>query len=419
MQGAFSGVGTNWANVLNPGPDEETLTEQRRKISEAEADFIARGRRAAADGGPPPVRNPDETPVPHAPSTCFSLKEKQYFVIQFPPDTPLRNGIWGHYLVPYKIVGGRGRPFTGDQLSSPNAVPDNAPGKVQGDPKPEPDPNHCKPKVHYITPTLGKYYEIGIDTLRKRLQSAESADLAFARRMEGMGNVMRNTVWACIDPDFNPGDRQGVLDQFLHKYLDRFYTRLEPGNSPDTRDVIEEGLHKHKEFCVAWTQKHYHTLTPNVTAPAEALASDFYPFLEQMFPPDAHLTRAELARLLMRHEEFAPDFASCLHYFTANLEQTRGGRNASYKQMSQTSNLKVISYNRLGNMLGAKKNLIDTFLQTFKSPESVWLDVLLVDWYSILGQIPHVHRYFDDDAAIHEPRSRASAVVPPWRVARG
>lgn len=418
MQGAFSEAGTNWAAVLNPGPDEESQTQQRRNVSEAEANFIARTRRALAQGTALPERDQNSQPVPHAPSTRFSLNSIQYFVIPNPPDIPLRKGLWGHYLSPYKIINGCAQPFTGSALPTRAEVPRDAPGNVTGDPKPRPDPTHCKQGVHYVCPSQVKYYEIGIDVLRDILQKAEDSDLAFARRMEGMGAVTRNTVWACIDPDFNPSDRQGVLDQFMHKYLDRFYTRLEPGNNPDTRDVVQEGLHKHKEFCIAWTQKHYQTLTPHVTAPAEALASDFYPFLEHMFLPGARLTRTELARLLMRHEEFAPDFASCLHYFTANLEQTRGGRNASYKQMSQTSNLKVLSYNRLGNMLGAKKNLIDAFLQQFKDPAFLWQDPLLIDWYSVLGQIPHVHRYFDDEAAVHEPRSRAAAVVPPWRVAR-
>jgi hypothetical protein len=288
-----------------------------------------------------------------------------------------------------------------------------------------PSPDYCIEGVHYICAAATEdgspsFYEIGVETLRAALEQAEALDLAFARRMEGMGNVARTVVWDCLDPDYDPGDRQAVVDQFMHKYMERFYIRLEPGNVPDVRDVAEEALHKHKTFCKAWTQKHYKTLTPAVTAPAETLAAEFFPFLEPYFAKKNALTRAELARILMRHEDFSTDFATCLHFYTTSLEQSRGGRNASYKQMTHVSNARAWSYTKMGNMLGAKQDVLLRLFRMLRDPAHYWLHPTIVDWHGIMGQIPQVHKYFDDEAAQSgpAPRMQNGGIVPPWRFAR-
>ena len=278
--------------------------------------------------------------------------------------------------------------------------------------------------MHFVCadPENSLYYEIGVDRLRATLEEAEALDLAFARRMEGLANVNKSVMWDCLDPDYDASDREGLMEQFMSKYLERFYSRLEPGNIPDVRSLTEEALHKHKAFCKAWTQKHYKTLTPTVTAPAETLVNEFYPYLESIFPRNHRLARAELARVLMRHEEFSADFATCLHYYTTSLEQGRAGRNASYKQMSQISTARAMSYTRMGNVLSDKMNVLTQLFRGMqRDPTDRWLHPLLIDWHSIMGQIPQVHRYFDDDAAQHAGAPRVQpggGQIPPWRITR-
>ena len=342
---------------------------------------------------------------------------------------PPRQGVWGHYLVSYQEEtrgGGRvARPYReATRLNPPQPVPENGPGAAEGDPKPVPDPHYCKPGTHYVCANFRQnpYYEIGVDRLRLALEKAEGMDLAFARRMEGLANVGKSVVWDCLDPDYDASDRQGVMEQFMSKYLDRFYTRMEPGNTPDVRSLAEEALHKHKVFCKAWTQKHYKTLTPAVTAPAETLVSEFFPYLESTFPKNHRLTRQELARVLMRHEEFSADFATCLHFYTTSLEQGRAGRNASYKQMSQISTARAMSYTRMGNVLSDKMSVLTQFFRGLQSdPFECLFHPLMIDWHAIMGQIPQVHKYFDDDAAQQGGAPRVQpggGQIPPWRMTR-
>ena len=361
MQGAFPGpaaaTGSDWNAILDPGPDEEAVQAQRERHAEFNLNQVREMRAAQARGAPvPALAHEDDTPAPTAPSSRFQLKDKTFFIVRDPPNLAMRDGIWGHYLVSYEQFEGPdedgnnatlARPYRQPaELPRPCEVPHGAPGTIEGDPKPWPSHLYCQEGVHYVCASPGDgehppaYYEIGVQTLRAALEQAEALDLAFAQRMEGLGNVARAAVWDCLDPDYDPGDRRAVVEQFMSSYLERFYTRLEPGNVPDVRAVSEEALHKHRAFCKAWTQKHYKTLMPAVTAPAEALAGEFYPYLQDQMPrlgPDrqGRLTRAELARLLTRHDDFASDFATCLHHYATNLGQSRGGRNASYKQMTQ------------------------------------------------------------------------------------
>jgi hypothetical protein len=291
-----------------------------------------------------------------------------------------------------------------------------------GDSQPRPNLHYCKEGRDFITADPDLFWEIGASTLRRCLERAESLDFAFAKRMQGFGNVTQSVVWDCLDPDYDPSDRKEVMDQFMSKYLNRFYTRVDAGsNEPDAMVLSEEALHKHKVFCQAWTKKHYRCLTPAVTAPAEALAGEFYDDMVAMCDPGARPTRMQLARLFMRHQDIAPEFASCLHYFMTNLEQSRGGRNASYKQMSSINSSKAWSYNRLGNLLGEQGAPLARIIRGLAHDQ---FDIHAVDWYSVLGQMPEVHRYFDDTqtsataSAGATARRAAQGQVPPWRVGR-
>lgn len=285
-----------------------------------------------------------------------------------------------------------------------------------------PNLSYCLENRDFITANPQKFCEIGTFAIRDSLEKAEAMDLEFAKRMEGFGNVSLSVVWNCLDPDFDPSDRAAVMNQFMTKYLDRFYNHVDPGsNDPDVALMSDEVLRKHKAFCQAWTKKHYRAITPSITAPAEALAGEFYDYMRPSFPANYKLTRMELARVFMRHPDIAPEFASCLHYFMTSIEQTRGGRNASYKQMSAINSSKALSYNRLGNMLSAHGVVLAEVFRSLGNEHDFRFNPLIVDWYGILGQMPQVHRYFEDTSSgpssrsIKKMKRSAQGQVPPWR----
>lgn len=231
--------------------------------------------------------------------------------------------------------------------------------------------------------------------------------------------------WDCLDPDYDPSDRPAVMDQFMAKYLGRFYDGIDPEGGPATNLVADEALRKHKAFCQAWVKKHYKTLTPAVTAPAEALASEFYPYIEAWFPPNFKLTHMEFARVLMRFEPTAAEFATCLHFYGTSLEQARGGRNASYKQMTTVSTYRAVSHKRFGDLLAIKmQELRDTFALLGSHKHSQLFHPLVVDWHAILGQMPQTHRFFQNDSLVQgllqttRRNGADSAHVPPWRTLR-
>jgi hypothetical protein len=425
MQGVFENqLSSNyWSAALDPGVDEETQEEvreqqaMRRRTQEAAA---ARAAAAAPPGAAAPAP-PPPLPVPIAPPLRIHVKRREFFVVKALGSAAPRRGRQGHYTVAYQVdaATGKARPFKSSQAAptaGPPATPRNAP-------TPEPDMAWCKEGRDFVLPS--DYWEVGLQHLQRVLEEAEESDLAFARRMEGFGNVNPSVVWNCLDPDFDPTDREAVMAQFMSKYMEKFYSRLDGGNIPSVEAVSAEALHKHKVFCKAWAEKHYRTLTPVVTAPAEALAGEFHAALVRKMPDSITLrpTRLELARVLMRHDEFAPEFASALHYYMANLEQTRGGRNANYKQIRMMSAARVTSYQSLGKMLAEKQGVLLQVLADIGASEAThYLHPLTVDWYAILGQAPPVHRYFEDASPYQglseARRATAEGRVPPWRFGR-
>lgn len=417
MQGNFS----QWRDRLDPGLDDD---DQRRVRDEElrrarERDILAiRDGDGAADGHAPPL--PIQVTKPVAPPLCLRIKRQTVYVVRG-GSFALRRGRLGHYRVTYKVEGGKARPFRDD-----GRVPRADTGPQDGDPEqPPPDMRWCVRGVDFVVPADG-YWEIGLARLQRVLEEAEALDLAFARRMEGLANVAPSVVWGCLDPDYDPSDREAVVSQFMTKYLEKFYSRLEAGSEPTVEAVSAEALHKHKAFCKAWSEKHYRGLTPAVTAPAEALAGEFYAHLEPTMtrtPQSVRLTRAELARLLMRHDDFAAEFASALHYYTANLEQTRAGRNANYKQIRMMAAARVTSYASLGALLADKQEALTSALTEASANQAAsMLHPLTVDWYDILGQAPPVHRYFEDQTPYNGlseiRRVTADGRVPPWRFGR-
>lgn len=432
MQGAFP-VGADWSAALDPGNDALVERQVRSDLLEKELARIAQLRNP---GVPPPAPNPLKTYVlgPFPRTTHFRLNGTQYYVLKDIWRTErARPGTLGHYLVTTVVdelpvaAGGTSpysRPFLHPVVVT-NQIPVvvGAPGTTPGDARAPPNQQYCLPGRDYTVANAhqtGAYWEIGLTTLTESLEAGEALDLAFARRLEGLGNVAAQVCWDCLDPDYDPSDRPLVRDQFLARYLAKFYDANEPNDfGPRAEDVADEAVDKHRALCQAWAKKHYRTLTPYVTAPAEALASDFYRYIDQPLPEESRLSRAELARLLMRHPETATEFARCLHNYSVGLEQARGGRNASYKQMSATSAARAASYKRMGDLLGEKMIALRNFLATLDDPHERRFHAYIVDWYAILGQMPQVHKYFDGSAGMYRPKraanARANDHVPPWK----
>jgi hypothetical protein len=423
MQGVF------WPSVLDPGIDDDdqrvVRDEELRRARERDIARLRDGEgRADGQDGPPAI----VVTKPIAPPLRLRIKKETVYVVRG-GDFELRRGKWGHYRVTYKIVdGGKARPFRDEGLAEHAEKPmeEGYPGNVEGDTQPRPDMKWCVKGRDFVVPD-GRYWEVGLACLQRVLEEAEALDLAFARRMEGLANVAPSVVWGCLDPDYDPSDREAVVAQFMTKYLEKFYSRLDAGSEPTIEAVSAEALHKHKAFCKAWSEKHYRGLTPAVTAPAEALAGEFYAHLEPRMTArpgtTVRLTRAELARLLMRHDDFAAEFASALHYYTANLEQTRAGRNANYKQIRMMAAARVTSYASLGTLLADREEALTKALKaTCESQAASMLHPLTVDWYDVLGQAPPVHRYFEDPTPYQGlsdmRRATAEGRVPPWRFGR-
>lgn len=440
MQGVFApsrpvaGLGTDWGAVLDPGIDE---TAERARREQEALRRRTREIQAARAGAQAPPRPPPIQII--SPPVRFTIKGRMYYVLRDEPDAGPRVGEKGHYLVPVTVDTGSGKasPFpppsppdaaaADDGGAPPPAAPPAPPPPraPNGAPRsPPPDTLTCQEGRDYVC-SDGGYWEVGLRHLQRMLEEAEALDLAFARRIEGLSNVAPTVVWDCIDPEYDVSDREAVLGQFMTKYLEKFYGGLNGGTTPDVAAISAEAVHKHKEFCKAWTARHYRTLTPAVTAPAESLASEFYLHLLPGTGREGavRLTRMELARILMRHDEFAPEFASALHYFTTNLEQTRGARNANYKQMRMMSAARVTSYASLGRLLASKEPALRAVLRTVMADETArQLHVLTVDWHAILGQVPPVHRHFEDTTpwtGLSEARrAAAEGRVPPWRFGR-
>ena len=424
MQGSFP-AGADWANALRPGNDERVERLVRSDVVERQLHDMA--LRVAGPRPPALAASLDYISGPFPPTTRFKAAGVTYYILRNGCDNErARVGIFGHYLVTMVVIRPRllevCRPFI-NAVKLPVAIQRlaDAPGMVAGDNRVQPGKWYCTPGIEYTTPTLAPYNEIGLNVLAEALEEAEALDMGFARRMEGLGNVAAQVCWECIDPDYDPSDRPAVRDQFLTKYLDRFYQGQDPEDGPSAEDVTEEAMQKHKAFCQAWAKKHYRTLTPAVTAPAEALASEFYKYLEDRMPSANRPSRMELARILMRHPDTATDFATCLHFYSTGLEQARGGRNASYKQMSAVSSARATSYKRMGDLLGAKMPVLSAYFQTLgDDTHNRTFDKYIVDWYAILGQMPQVHRYFDSQSlmpGVKRGRRNPDAAdhVPPWK----
>ena len=221
MQGAFPVLGADWNAALDPGPDDAAQRQQRSDAIDRQLRELTRLRDGAAPAALP--ANPLGYVKVFPPTPSFSVDRKTFYILKemTVQDEQARPGQWGQYLVTtvdITAMPGFARPID-VKIEIPPAqryTPPASPGTSLGDTRLKPDSRFCILYAHYIVPTAqASYYEIGLNTLKNTLETAEALDLAFARRMEGLGNVAPQVCWDCLDPDYDPSDRPAVMDQFM------------------------------------------------------------------------------------------------------------------------------------------------------------------------------------------------------------
>jgi hypothetical protein len=290
------------------------------------------------------------------------------------------------------------------------------------DPSLPPNIDVCKEGVHFIACSSPidpkpKYYEVGSDYLKNAVERGEALDFAFAKRMQGLLGTGQDAVWACLDPDFNPADRPAVLERFMGSYTAGFYKGVTWEDQQDPRAVATEALQQHKAMCQEWVHKHYKTLTPLVTAAAEALVSDFYQSVRPRMRVGWVLSVPQYARLLMRHPELSQYFAVCLQSYMTSLDQARPGRNASYKVMNSATVARFQSFKQFVKELESRSTELNALYSLFAALEQFHFHPYLVDWYEIAGQLPEAHRYFvrpQDNMLLKRMRNAQGEMRAPW-----
>lgn len=204
MQGTF--VGADWDSALDPGPDDEAQQQQRSDAIERELEHLTRIR----NNNPlPPPQDPLRYTQVFPPTAHFTLQGYLFYILNshLLENEYAQAGEYGHYLVTMTDI--VAKPHYARPIHVKQELPQNrqfsyqtAPGMQHGDDRYRPDPRFCVSSVHYILPNPPGfppvYYEIGLQRLKNSLEQAEALDLAFARRMEGLGNVASQVCQWCL-----------------------------------------------------------------------------------------------------------------------------------------------------------------------------------------------------------------------------
>lgn len=291
------------------------------------------------------------------------------------------------------------------------------------DPNMVPDVDYCREGVHFISANSplddpSPYYEIGHDNLKEVLQEAEELDYEFAKRIQGLVGASQDFTWACLDPDFVPSDRALLLSEFTKTFTGDFLSSAKGDANP--RSVATEQLQQHRAFSQEWVRKHYKNLTPAVTSPAEALVMEFYPQLTKRMPAQGKLTPAQLSRYFMRHPKFSPAFAHVLQYYMQHLDNGRGGRNPSYKQVTQTGVMRALQFRTFVEHLERERQLMAVLYLFNQNHLQHLSNPYLVDWHYVVGKLPEVHRHYprSGEVFLGGGKRRWEAGEPPWLYTR-
>jgi hypothetical protein len=293
------------------------------------------------------------------------------------------------------------------------SITDN--GLEDQDPHYLPDTKYAQENVDYIRALHNNtpFYEIGREHLTESLKQAEELDYEFSKKIQGLTGSSSEYIWSCLDPDFEPMDRNKLLSVYLENYSKEFSRSSK--SDPDFRAVARHEIQQHKAFCEEWVRKHYKTLTPNVTATAELVVAEIYPYIKHRMKKDFVLTIPQLSRVLMRHPTFSTQFAICLQNYMQNIENTRAGRNPSYKQITTVQISKALAFKTFVNYFESNKNVINEVFEKTSSLNGYFFDVYVIDWHYIIGKLPDVHKHYK---RLKLNTERDDTDKPPWMIAK-
>jgi len=204
--------------------------------------------------------------------------------------------------------------------------------------------------------------------------------------------VLPHIVWACLDPDYYSKDRQKLLDAFLRaKGVPKLQKIMEDeDNIYDCAQSAHEILQMHKTFSREWIRKHYKYLTPYITSACTMLiekCKNAIPYQKIM----NKYSPLVVARIIWRNQRLRTLMLDALYWQITNLENTKGGRNPSYKQMSSTTSSYTQAYYAFYRQpQGFSWGSIDVNQQ---EPYCL-MTPLVIDWYKIIGQLPEIHKQY-------------------------
>ena len=133
-------------------------------------------------------------------------------------------------------------------------------------------------------------------------------------------------------------------------------------------------------------------------------------------PEGWRLSVSQFSRLLMRHPELSHHFAVCLQSYMTSVDQSRPGRNASYKVMNVAAVARFQSFKRFVGELERLGGELQAFYERIRSVREYCFHEWTVDWYGIAGQLPEVHRYFErpQDNMMLKRRRAGQGGKAPW-----
>ena len=162
--------------------------------------------------------------------------------------------------------------------------------------------------------------------------------------------------------------------------------------------------------------KHYKSLTPAITSAADALVSEFYQTVVKRMSGPWILSVSQFSRLMMRHPSLSHHFAVCLQSYMTSVDQSRPGRNSSYKVMNVAALARFQSFKRFTMELERRNDELRVFYALIHNVKDFCFHEWTVDWYDIAGQLPEVHRFFErpQDNMMLKRRRNAQGGKAPW-----
>lgn len=344
----------------NPMPPDDDASSSSSS-SEEEQSRRQRGRR----------RPKTYLPHPHFELQYPALVKKYVFILNDDTVT-IQKGTGIEELKPYVIVGGEKK-----VLCDRNHVLSDPVGGID-----------------YLDARSGSiFYRVGVNYLETVCQEAEKLDFNFAQRIQGLIGAAQHTVWQCLDPDFDPLDRNPLLITFLKARIEGYLAKIQADHvNVGDKKVASHMLQQHKIFTSEWVKKNYKSLTPLVESASVMLIQKC---LNVIPLPLSQLPPAIIARILRRYEPISASFAEGVFWQMQELDNIKPGRNPSYKQLTHTSNAFAQAYYGLVRELKAMTWSIETPENSDANDlTKLLLHPVCIDWYDIAGKLPMIHKQY-------------------------